>query len=195
LGERGAHLNPRLPVHWADAHRRAIRWRECGWCISGGLRGITRECCGSGLTGDGPVCKGDKDEERFDRWLRRWALLADRQSVQGSSLLRTKGDEGQYGRVSFLSYLSHSDSQESYSPPGRRSLLTSLSIPDLMFAFAGGAVGRMLRFSLPSRHCTMARMRATRMRARNAMRSLGVSMGFISGAVPSRERGVEWICA
>ena len=179
MGERGAHLDPRLPVHWADAHRRATRRRESGWCISGGLRGITRERCGSGLTGNGPACKGDKDEGRFDRWLRRWALLADRQSVQGSSLLRTEGDQGQYGRVSFLSYPSRSDSKESYSPPGCRSLLTSFSIPDLMFAFVGGAVGRVLRFRLPSRRCTMARRRATRRRARNEMRSLGVSMGFI----------------
>ena len=83
-------------------------------------------------------------------------------------------------RVGFLSYLSRSDSREHYSPPGRRSLLESLSVPDLGFAFAGGAVGRVLRFALMRRCCMMATIRVTRRRARNATRSLGVRVGFIS---------------
>jgi hypothetical protein len=87
LSERGAHLDPRLPVHWANAHRHTIRRRESGRFISGGLRGFARKCWESGLTGNGLACKGDKDEERFYRALRQWVLPADRQSLQGSSLL------------------------------------------------------------------------------------------------------------
>ena len=141
-----------------------------------------------GLTGNGPACKGDKDEERFDRSLRRWALLADRQSLRGSSLSRRGGRRSVWPALAFCLISSRSDSRKRYSPPGRRSLLASLSVPNLGFVFAGGAVGRVLRFILPRRRCTMATIRVRRRGARNATRSLGVSMGFISGA----ENGLEF---
>jgi len=61
-------------------------------------------------------------------------------------------------------------------------LLASFSVPDLGIAFAGGAVARVLRFTLPLRRCTMVTIKVTRKRERNATRSLGLSMGCISGA-------------
>jgi len=180
MGERGTHLDPRLPVHRADAHRHTIRRRESWQCITGGLRSIARECC-----------RGSLVTARLVRAIRTRSDLIDRfgdgrylrigKAYRGPVCRAQRETEIGMARVSFLSYFSRSDSRERYSPPGRRSLLAPLSVPDLGFVFAGGAVGRVLRFILPRRRCTMATIRVTRRRARNAMRSLGVSMGFILG--------------
>ena len=66
---------------------------------------------------------------------------------------------------------------ECYSPPGRLSLLISLSVPDLSFA-GSGVVGRQL--DLPLCRCTITTIKMTRA-MRTATKSLDVSIVLVSG--------------
>jgi hypothetical protein len=70
---------------------------------------------------------------------------------------------------------------ECYSPPGRLSLLTSLSVLNLMFAGSGVVAGR------PMCRCTITAIRMTRA-MRTATESLEVSIVLVSGAREDRAR-------
>jgi hypothetical protein len=78
------HLDPRLPVHWPDAHRHAAKRLEIISFLADVCRHVRawREM----LTGNGLAYMDDKDEEQFGRALRLRASQVDKQNRRVSSL-------------------------------------------------------------------------------------------------------------